>query len=104
MMVKGAGWALAQGYGWPEDLESIEGGGALPGADPDMVSDRAKERGTPQLGTLGSGNHFLEVQVDGEVFDPRRRTRWAHGAGQVVVIIHTGSRGFGHQVCTTTWR
>jgi tRNA-splicing ligase RtcB len=77
VLVKGARWALENGYAWPEDVDAIEGGGALPGADPDKVSRKAKERGAPQLGTLGSGNHFLEV----------------------LVFIHCGSRGLGHQTC-----
>ena len=70
VLTKGARWALEQGYAWPEDVATIEGGGALPGANPDKVSRRAKERGGPQLGTLGSGNHFLELQVVDELFDP----------------------------------
>jgi tRNA-splicing ligase RtcB len=101
VMVEGARWALAQGYAWPEDVESIEGGGALRGADPDKVSHRAKERGSPQLGTLGSGNHFLEIQVIDEVYDAEAaKTMGIDGPGQVLVFIHTGSRGLGHQTCT----
>src|SRR3989304_877698 len=72
VMVKGARWALEQGYAWPEDVESMEGGGALMGANPDRVSQRAKQRGMPQLGTLGSGNHFLEIQAIETVFDRGR--------------------------------
>src|SRR3972149_6156854 len=101
VMVKGAGWALAQGYAWPEDVESMEGGGALMGANPDKVSQRAKQRGMPQLGTLGSGNHFLEIQVIDTVFDREKaEARGILGPGQVLVFIHTGSRGLGHQICT----
>ena len=100
IMTKGARWALEQGYAWPEDLAAIEGGGALPGANPDKVSRRAKERGSPQLGTLGSGNHFLEVQVIDELFDPdAAATLGITGPGQILVFIHTGSRGLGHQTC-----
>ena len=100
VLVNGARWALEQGYAWPEDLEAIEGGGALPGADPDRVSHRAKERGAPQLGTLGSGNHFLEIQVIDEVYDREKAAVMGiTGAGQVMVFIHTGSRGLGHQTC-----
>ncbi len=100
VLSKGAGWALERGYAWPEDLESIESGGILGGADPDKVSKRAKERGAPQLGTLGSGNHFLEIQVIDEVFDTEAaRAMGITGARQVVVFIHTGSRGLGHQTC-----
>jgi tRNA-splicing ligase RtcB len=100
VLVNGARWALEQGYAWPEDVEAIEGGGALPGADPDRVSHRAKERGGPQLGTLGSGNHFLEVQVIDQVYDREKAAVMGiTGAGQVMVFIHTGSRGLGHQTC-----
>jgi len=100
VLVKGARWAVEQGYGWPEDLEAIEGGGALPGANPEKVSRRAKERGGPQLGTLGSGNHFLEVQVIDHVYDPQKAAALGiQGPGQVVVFVHCGSRGLGHQVC-----
>ncbi|HEU4758346.1 MAG TPA: RtcB family protein [Dehalococcoidia bacterium] len=101
VLVKGARWAVEQGYGWPEDAECIEGGGALAGANPDKVSKRAKERGGPQLGTLGSGNHFLEVQVVDEVFDAEAAAAMGiTGPGQVLVFIHSGSRGLGHQTCT----
>ncbi len=100
VMVQGAQWALAHGYAWPEDVESVEGGGALKGANPDKVSHRAKERGAPQLGTLGSGNHFLELQVIDEVFDREKaETMGIDGPGQVMVFIHCGSRGLGHQTC-----
>ena len=101
VMMKGARWALAQGYAWPEDVESMEGGGALNGANPDRVSQRAKQRGMPQLGTLGSGNHFLEIQVIETVFDREKADAMGiQGPGQVLVFIHTGSRGLGHQTCT----
>ncbi len=100
VLVKGARWALEHGYAWPEDVEAIESGGALQGADPDKVSKRAKERGGPQLGTLGSGNHFLEVQVIDEVFDAAAaEVMGISGPGQVMVFIHCGSRGLGHQTC-----
>jgi len=100
VLLHGAHWALGHGYAWPEDVEAIESGGALPGANPDKVSPKAKKRGAPQLGTLGSGNHFLEVQVVDEIFD--RTAADAMGVsevGQVLVFIHTGSRGLGHQTC-----
>jgi tRNA-splicing ligase RtcB len=101
VMTEGARWALAQGYAWPEDVGSIEGGGALAGANPDKVSDRAKQRGSPQLGTLGSGNHFLEIQVIDEVYDAEAaKAMGIDGPGQILVFIHTGSRGLGHQTCT----
>jgi tRNA-splicing ligase RtcB len=103
VMVEGAGWCVAQGYGWPEDLDHIEGRGCLPGADPDAVSDRARSRGVDQLGTLGSGNHYLEVQVvpPGGIHDPQVAARFGVEAeGQVLVMLHCGSRGFGHQIGT----
>lgn len=100
ILVDGARWAVAQGFGTPQDLEVIEEGGAMSGADPDLVSDRAKKRGAPQIGTLGSGNHFLEVQVVEEVYDPAvAQVFGLQGPGQVVVFFHTGSRGLGHQTC-----
>ena len=98
---RGARWAVEQGYGWADDLEVIESGGALPQADPDAVSPEAKKRGRAQIGTLGSGNHFLEVQVVDEIFDPPAAAAMGlTDPGQVVVFVHCGSRGLGHQVCT----
>jgi tRNA-splicing ligase RtcB len=103
VMVGGAGWCVAQGYGWPEDLDHIEGHGCLPGADPAQVSARAMARGMDQLGTLGSGNHYLEVQVirpEG-IHDPATADAFGVGTpGQVCVMLHCGSRGFGHQIGT----
>jgi tRNA-splicing ligase RtcB len=103
VMREGAGWCVRHGYGWPQDLEATEGGGCLPGADPAHVSARALARGREQLGTLGSGNHYLEIQVvppDG-VHDPAvARALGIEGPGQVLVMLHCGSRGFGHQVGT----
>jgi tRNA-splicing ligase RtcB len=97
----GAAWAVGEGYGMPQDLDFIEERGSLEGADPDLVSPRAKIRGAPQSGTLGSGNHFLEIQVVDEIFDPTTARAFGIGEkGQVLVMIHTGSRGLGHQVCT----
>jgi tRNA-splicing ligase RtcB len=103
VMVEGAGWCVRHGYGWPEDLEATEGGGCLPGADPEQVSARALTRGIGQLGTLGSGNHYLEIQVvpPGGIHDPRvARAFGVERPGQVLVMLHCGSRGFGHQVGT----
>ncbi len=97
---KGARWAVEAGYGEPEDLGRIESHGTIPGADPDAVSPKAYERGRGQLGTLGSGNHFLEVQVVEEVFLPDVAGALGLEPGRVTVMIHTGSRGFGHQICT----
>lgn len=96
---RGAAWAVAQGYGWSEDLERTEDGGALAGADSDLVSARARERGGPQIGTLGSGNHFLEVQAVDEVYQPDIARRFGLEKGMVTVMIHCGSRGLGYQVC-----
>jgi len=96
----GASWAIEKGFGESEDLTFTESNGCLMTADPDMVSNKAKKRGLPQLGTLGSGNHFLEIQVVEKVFDrPAARAMGILEAGQVMVLIHTGSRGLGHQVC-----
>jgi tRNA-splicing ligase RtcB len=86
--------------GDPADLDAIEGGGCLAGADAAAVSQRARERGADQLGTLGGGNHFVEVQVVEQVFDPAAADRLGLHLDQVTVLIHTGSRGLGHQVCT----
>jgi tRNA-splicing ligase RtcB len=99
-MAGGAAWAVERGYGLPEDLRRLESDGCIPGADPEQVSTRAVERGRQQLGSLGSGNHFLEVQVVDEVFEEQAAGRLGLRAGQVTVMIHTGSRGLGHQVCT----
>ncbi|HWP34976.1 MAG TPA: RtcB family protein [Thermodesulfobacteriota bacterium] len=103
VMVEGAGWCVARGYGWPEDLERTESRGCLPGADPAAVSEHALSRGIDQLGTLGSGNHYLEVQVipEGGLHDPAAAAAFGlTGPGQVVVMFHCGSRGFGHQIGT----
>ena len=100
VMRKGGKWAVEQGYGWEEDIEVTEEHGQLPGADPSCVSDRAVKRGLPQIGTLGSGNHFLEIQVVDEIFDPDVADAFGiDHVGQVTVMIHSGSRGFGYQIC-----
>ena len=96
---EGAGWLVQRGFGNPEDLRFIESEGRLPWANPDKVSERAFERGAPQLGTLGSGNHFLEVQYVDQIYDPEAAEALGLFPGQVTVLIHTGSRGLGHQVC-----
>lgn len=96
----GARWAVEKGYGRAEDLDELEEGGCLPGAEPGEVSPRALERGRAQLGTLGSGNHFGEIQVVDTIFDPDAARALELFEGQVVVMLHTGSRGLGHQVCT----
>lgn len=99
VLIKGARWAYEKGYGLKEDLERSEEGGQMAGADPSQVSHRALERGRPQLGTLGAGNHFLEIQVVEEVFDPHTAKVFGIELGQVTVMIHTGSRGLGYQIC-----
>jgi tRNA-splicing ligase RtcB len=100
LLLKGARWAVEQGYGDAADLEKIESGGCIDGADPSLISKKAYERGRAQQGTLGSGNHFLEVQYVDEIFDEKAANSLGLFKGQVTVMIHTGSRGFGHQVCT----
>ncbi len=97
---KGARWAVEQGFGDAGDLEKIESGGCIEGADPSLISNKAYERGRAQQGTLGSGNHFLEVQYVDEIYDERAANSLGIFEGQVTLMIHTGSRGFGHQVCT----
>jgi len=101
LMIEGARWAVKRGLGMDEDLDATEEGGCLTAADPSKVSDRAVKRGMPQAGTLGSGNHFLEIQEVKEIFDSRiASVMGITDIGQVLVLIHTGSRGLGHQVCT----
>ena len=96
----GAKWAVNNGYGSSNDLLATEDEGKMEGADPDCVSDRALERGRQQLGTLGSGNHFLEIEVVEEIFDENVAAAFGlKSVGQVVVVLHSGSRGFGYQVC-----
>ncbi len=99
VLEQGSAWLLAQGVATEDDLERTEAGGAMPGADPDAVSGRALERGRPQLGTVGSGNHFIEVGFVDEVYDATTATRFGLRPGHVTVLIHSGSRGLGHQVC-----
>jgi tRNA-splicing ligase RtcB len=100
LLLKGARWAVEQGMGEASDLEKIESGGAIEGADPSLISDKAYERGRAQQGTLGSGNHFLEIQHVDEIYDEKAADALGLFKGQVTIMIHTGSRGFGHQVCT----
>lgn len=97
---KGASRLLALGYGLPEDLEHCEEHGCMAVADPDLISVRAKKRGSDQLGTLGSGNHFLEVQVVDAIYDEKAAQAFGLSEGLVTVMIHCGSRGLGHQTCT----
>jgi tRNA-splicing ligase RtcB (3'-phosphate/5'-hydroxy nucleic acid ligase) len=100
VLQEGAQWAVQRGYGAPSDIARIEDHGRIQGAAATQVSSRAKERGHDQLGTLGSGNHFLEIQVVDEIFDFALAERFGLRSNQVVVLMHSGSRGLGHQVCT----
>jgi tRNA-splicing ligase RtcB len=100
VLLKGARWAVEQGFGSREDLDHIESGGCIDGADPDLISQKAYERGKAQQGTLGSGNHFTEIQYVDEIYDNKTANSLGLYKDQVTVMIHTGSRGFGHQVCT----
>lgn len=96
----GSQWAAAHGYASRGDIERTEQRGAIPGADPEVLSRRAIQRGRPQLGTLGSGNHFIEVQVVDQVHDPTAASVMGLEQGSLTVMIHSGSRGFGHQICS----
>lgn len=100
MLTGGARWAVERGYGRPGDLERIEEGGCMEGAVPDRVSARAKKRQRDEMGTLGSGNHYLEVQYVEEVYDARVASVYGLAEGEVIVCIHCGSRGLGHQIGT----
>ena len=100
IFVTGAKWAVENGYGWKEDLENCEEYGCLDGGRPEVVSRKARSRGRPQLGTLGSGNHFLEVQYVDRIYDGKAAKVMGLEEGMVTVMIHCGSRGLGHQVCT----
>ncbi|MFQ5588789.1 MAG: RtcB family protein [Nitrospiria bacterium] len=100
IMREGAVWAIQKGYGWPQDCDRIEDGGKIGWADPDAVSEQAVERGITQLGTLGSGNHYLEIQTVSDIFDASAAEVLGLSPGQVVVMTHCGSRGFGHQIAT----
>jgi len=104
VLQKGARWAIERGYGTASDLETIEGGGCIEGADPDEISDRAMERGRNQLGTVGSGNHFVEVGYVAEVFDEKIAKELGLWKDQATLFVHTGSRGLGHQVCDDSIR
>lgn len=99
VLVQGSAWAVANGFGEDADVAHTEDGGCLEGADPDALSERAIERGRNQLGTLGSGNHFLEVGVVEEIFDPVAANVFGLFSGQVTLMLHSGSRGLGYQVC-----
>ncbi|MCX7925848.1 MAG: RtcB family protein, partial [Fimbriimonadales bacterium] len=100
VMLKGAHWMVEHGYGWEDDLAHTEANGRLDMPDPDVITEKAIERGKDQLGTLGGGNHFLEIQVVDEIYDEKAAAAMGiTQVGQVTIMIHTGSRGFGHQTC-----
>ncbi|MEX0639637.1 MAG: RtcB family protein [Nitrosopumilaceae archaeon] len=100
VLVKGVQWAVDNGYGTKDDAEVCEENGHMDKADPNKVSDRARKRGAPQLGSLGSGNHFLEIQKVAEIHDEEAAKRMGIELGQVTILTHCGSRGFGHQICS----
>jgi len=100
VMVDGSRWAVTAGYGTEDDLEATEAQGKLDGADPNLISKEAVNRGRDQLGTLGSGNHFIELQSVAEIYDEKAAKAFGLWQGQITVMIHSGSRGFGHQICT----
>ncbi|MGI9647586.1 MAG: RtcB family protein [Acidimicrobiia bacterium] len=100
VLVDGARSVVSAGYGWPRDLDRCEEGGQSAGADPSAISDKAKRRGGSQLGSLGAGNHFLEVQLVEQIIDPVAAQVFGLTEGMVCVMIHCGSRGLGHQTCT----
>ena len=100
VLVNGVNWAIEHGYGSSHDSDVCEENGKIPNADPNKVSDKARKRGAPQLGSLGSGNHFLEIQKVQEIHDEEAASRMGIKEGTITVLIHCGSRGFGHQVCS----
>jgi len=100
VLVKGVNWAIDHGYGTSDDADVCEENGQIGNADPNKVSDKARKRGAPQLGSLGSGNHFLEVQKVAEIHDEEAAKRMGIEEGTITILVHCGSRGFGHQVCS----
>jgi len=100
VLIEGMDWAVRRGYGTEQDIEFTEEKGRMHGADPSKVSDLAKKRGAPQLGTLGAGNHFLEVQKVSDIFDEVLAKKWGLEKGNVVIMLHCGSRGLGHQIAS----
>ena len=100
ILSRGAEWAVEKGYGWEEDLDATEEGGRMKNANPTTVSSKAKQRGIPQVGSLGSGNHFLEIDYVDKVFDEKAAEAFGLREGQVTVSVHCGSRGAGHQIAT----
>ena len=104
VLLNGAKWAIENEYGWEEDLNFLEENGCMKNADPDKVSTKAKRRGIPQLGSLGSGNHFLEIQSVNNIYDEETSKKYGLEKNQVVILIHTGSRGCGYQICADNLR
>lgn len=100
MMTSGSSWAVEEGFGNSDDVAHCEEGGSMKGADPAHVSQKARSRGVPQSGTLGAGNHFLEIQVASDILDPEAAKVFGVEEGQICIMVHCGSRGLGHQVCT----
>ena len=99
VMLKGAQWAIKQGFGNESDLQHIENYGCMDEANPDTISDRARQRGLDQIGTFGSGNHFLEIGIIDKIYNAQLAHKFSLEQDQVIVIVHSGSRGFGYQVC-----
>lgn len=102
LLERGAAWSIEQGYGYPEDLDHIESRGRIEGANFDAVSKTAKDRGRLQLGSIGSGNHFVEIGAIQKIFAQEIAKSWGIEEGQTYIMIHSGSRGFGHQICQDT--
>jgi tRNA-splicing ligase RtcB len=102
LLLKGAKWSVEKGYGFARDLDHIESNGMIEGADLSAVSSLAKDRGKDQLGTIGSGNHFVEIGAVEKIFLPKTAEAWGIEEGQTYILIHSGSRGFGHQICQDT--
>lgn len=100
LVTAGVPWLIAQGYGWPGDVDAIEDGGVFEGAEPALLSTRARERGFSQSGTLGAGNHFIEVQRVERIFDKEAASAFGIYEDQLCLMVHSGSRGLGHQICT----
>ncbi len=100
VLVRGVNWAIDNGYGNSNDADVCEENGQMANSDPNKVSDKARKRGAPQLGSLGSGNHFLEIQRVAEIHDEEAAKRMGIEKGQITILTHCGSRGFGHQVCS----
>ena len=102
LLEEGAAWSVSQGYGYPEDLKHMESDGKIEGASLEAVSRLARDRGRLQLGSIGSGNHFVEIGAVQTIFDPEVAKAWSIVSGQTYILIHSGSRGFGHQICQDT--